>query len=309
MAQAVHGDDRPDLDSGRRHREDEEGNAVLLLRLVACAHEAENPVRVVRERGPDLLTVDDIVPAVARRAGLQRGEVGARARLGIALAPDAPAGEDLRQVLGLLLFGAERHQHRPDHAKAEAGKARRARQPRLLVENVALHGGPARAAMLLRPGRRNPAAFVERAVPAHVVVLGNVHARDHLVPHVRRQLVANEGPHLLAEGFLGCRELHRRSPYCHRCRSLARRSRRCHGLRLVRIVDPDGSTAVRKKPLPRNVIECRNCPGSRPGRRKRAAGLRPRHGAAKSRSMADILWGVMEMGWTPPDPDVVGSGG
>ena len=228
MAQAVHRDDRADLDAGRGHREDQEGDAVLLLRLLARAHQAEDPVGMVGERGPDLLAVDDIVPAVAHRAGPERGEVRPGARFGIALAPDALAGEDLRQVLGLLRFGPEGHQHRPHHAEPEAGKPGRARQPGLLVEDVALHRRPAGAPVLLRPGRRNPAAFVKRAVPAHVVVLGDLHAGDHLVPHIRRQLVANEGAHLLAEVFLGPAELHRRSPSCHR-RSLARRARRCHG--------------------------------------------------------------------------------
>ena len=155
---------------------------------------------------------------------------------------------------------------------------RRARQTRLLVEDIALRRRPAGAAMLLRPGRRDPAAFVKRAVPAHIVVLGDIHARDDLVPDIGRQLVANEGAHLLAEVFLGPAELHRRSPSCRWCRSLARRSHRCHGLRLVRAVDPDGSTAVRRKaalcPIPagrcgrrppRSVMKCHglSCSGCR----------------------------------------------
>src|SRR5882757_12033 len=49
-------------------------------------------------RGPDLGAVDDVVVAVAHGAGFQRGEVGAGARLGIALAPVILAGENFRQI-------------------------------------------------------------------------------------------------------------------------------------------------------------------------------------------------------------------
>jgi hypothetical protein len=41
------------------------------------ADEAEDPVAVVAERGPDLLAGDDVVVAVTDGAGLERRQVGA----------------------------------------------------------------------------------------------------------------------------------------------------------------------------------------------------------------------------------------
>ncbi len=57
------------------------------LTLRVGAHQAEDQVGVLRQRRPGLLAVDDVVVAVALGRGLERGEVGARARLGEALAP------------------------------------------------------------------------------------------------------------------------------------------------------------------------------------------------------------------------------
>ena len=57
------------------------------LRRRVGAHEAENPVGVLRQRGPGLLAVDDVCVAVALGPGAQRGQVGPGAGFGKALAP------------------------------------------------------------------------------------------------------------------------------------------------------------------------------------------------------------------------------
>ena len=102
----------------------------MLLRGGIGAHQAEDPVGVIRVRRPDLLAVDDVVVAVACRAGLQRSEVGAGIRLGIALAPADQPCCDLRQMLLLLRLGAVFEQRRPEHGDAERGQAAAARRSR-----------------------------------------------------------------------------------------------------------------------------------------------------------------------------------
>ena len=90
--------------AGRLHRHDEVGEAFVLGDIGVGARKEEHVLRHVGERGPDLLAVDDVVVAVLHSPGLERGEVGAGAGLGEALAPHLFAGEDLRDVLLLLLF-------------------------------------------------------------------------------------------------------------------------------------------------------------------------------------------------------------
>ncbi len=94
-----------------------------LSALGVGAHQAEDPVGVVRERGPDLLAVDDVVVALAHGARLQRREVGAGAGLRIALAPEVLAVVDARQEALLLRVGAEAQQHRRAHARGRRAAA------------------------------------------------------------------------------------------------------------------------------------------------------------------------------------------
>ena len=82
-------------------------------------------------RRPDLLPVDDVVVAVARRARVcKAGQVGAGARLAVALAPADLAAHDRRQVLALLLLAAVLEQHRAEHPQAEAASAARGSRAR-----------------------------------------------------------------------------------------------------------------------------------------------------------------------------------
>ena len=63
------------------------------------AHQQQHQVGLVGARGPQLLAVDDVVVAVAHRARLELGGVGAGGRLGHAERLKADfAGRDLRQV-------------------------------------------------------------------------------------------------------------------------------------------------------------------------------------------------------------------
>src|SRR5204863_8168616 len=86
VARLVHEGDRAHGDVGRLYVHEREGDAVLaLFRLGVGTHEAEGPVAVVPERGPDLLAGDEVRITVAHGARLERGQVGAGTRLGVAL--------------------------------------------------------------------------------------------------------------------------------------------------------------------------------------------------------------------------------
>ena len=84
--------DRAQRDARRLQVHQQEADALLLLRRLVGAHQQVDVRRVVGERGPDLLAVDDEVIAVEHRGGLQAREIGAGVGLGVALAPDVLAG-------------------------------------------------------------------------------------------------------------------------------------------------------------------------------------------------------------------------
>ena len=205
---AVHGDDRPHLDAGAVHVDQQEGDALLLLRgLRVGAHQREDPVRIVRAAGPDLGAVDDILVAVAHGAGPERGEVGAGAGFRIALAPEHVALQDRRQVLRLLRFAAEGVDDRPHHHDAEGREAGRVMALVGFLEDEFLRRRPAGAAMLLRPVGRNPALLVKRLLPAPHVLLGDIGGiAPDLLGKPGLQIGPEEGVHLLGEGALAGRE-------------------------------------------------------------------------------------------------------
>ena len=70
------------------------------------ASQHEDPLRVLRPAGPDLLAVDDEIVAVFDRRGLQGSQVRTGVGLAVPLAPDHLAAGDARQVHLLLFFGA-----------------------------------------------------------------------------------------------------------------------------------------------------------------------------------------------------------
>jgi hypothetical protein len=85
-------------DAGRRHVDQDERDAFLLLRGLIGAREHEDHVRELRERDPRLLAVDDVVVAVAVGARFERREIGAGFGFRIALAPPVVAAQNARQV-------------------------------------------------------------------------------------------------------------------------------------------------------------------------------------------------------------------
>src|SRR5690606_14552822 len=148
---AVQSDDRAHGDTWGRHVDQQEGDAALLLGFRVGTHQTEDHVGVLAQSGPGLLTVDDVVVAIAHGAGLQRGEVGTGAWLGVALAPPVLTGQDAWQVLLLLCFGTELDDHRSDHGDAEGNGARRAGGRGFFIKDVFLYRAPVGAAVLDRP--------------------------------------------------------------------------------------------------------------------------------------------------------------
>src|SRR5262245_66502034 len=97
------------------------------------------------------MTVDDEVVAIGLGAGREAREIGARARLGIALAPGRLAAEDGRQVLGLLLGRAGLDDQRPDEIEAVRIGRRRADAADLLEQDDLIGQRRATAAVFLLP--------------------------------------------------------------------------------------------------------------------------------------------------------------
>ena len=73
--------------------------------------------------------------------------------------------QDFRQVLGFLLLGAKRHDHRRQHQQAQRNQHGCARLVALLAEDVFLRRGPVGAAVFHRPLRHGPAFLYQYRLP------------------------------------------------------------------------------------------------------------------------------------------------
>ena len=157
---------RPHLDAGRLHVDDQVREPGVALRGRIAAGDEDAPVGDVRVRRPHLLAVDDEVRAFEPRARAHGREVGACAGLREALAPDLVCREEGLQVAGLLGLGAERDDRRPGHPEPDHAEVlRRLGARQLLEEDRLVAVRLAAAAVLLRPGEPDVARVVERAAP------------------------------------------------------------------------------------------------------------------------------------------------
>ena len=206
---------RPHLDAGRVHVDDEVGQALVPRRVGVAERDEDAVVGDVRERRPHLLAVDDVDVAVALGARSRGGEVGARVRLGEALAPDLLGGQDLRQVRVLLLVGAVRHDRRPGHPEADDADVRgRLRARHLLVEDRLEAVGRAGAAVLLRPGQPGVAGLVQLAAPLAAEVVAEALLAAAPAAPLLGQVGVEPGAQLGAKGCLlrGVPQVHGREP-------------------------------------------------------------------------------------------------
>ena len=194
--------DRVERDARRLHVDQQEGDALLTLALVGGADETEYPVGEVCVGRPDLLAVHDVVIALALGPGAQGREVGARARLGISLAPQFLGGRDLRQEALLLRVAAELHQDGRHHLDAERRKIGRIGARHLHLEDELLSRGPARSTVFLRPVGAEPALAGQLLLPLQKPLLGDVAAAaaTALLGHFRRHVGADPVAHFLLEG-------------------------------------------------------------------------------------------------------------
>ncbi len=192
---------RADLNSRRRHVDQHERDALLLLRRPCCAHQAEHPVRFAGVRGPYLAAGTYQVVAVVDRRHRQRRQVRARLGFGVALTEEHLAGQDPRQVELLLRVRAEFDDRVGDHPDAHRRQRRSPGQRRLAAEDVVLGQAPVAAAVLDRPGRRRPAAFVQDPLPLHAGLVIGIHACHEAprLPKLGRQFFLQEGAHVIAE--------------------------------------------------------------------------------------------------------------
>src|SRR5205823_4429543 len=150
----------------------------------------EDPIGVLRQGGPSLLSVDDVMAVFALSRSSQRGQIRARTRLGKSLAPpDIEIGYGRQKTL-LLRLRAESDDHRPDHSDAKAERLRRRGLLQFFLEYVLLHGRPAGAAPCHRPVGDRPALGVEDALPGGDVVLGQMLSFDQLGADALRQIGA-----------------------------------------------------------------------------------------------------------------------
>ena len=197
-------DQRLGLHPGLLHVHQEVGEALVLGGVGVGAGDEHAPLGVLGEGRPDLLPGDDPFVAVLDRLRLQRGEVGARLRLGEALAPDLLGGEDRLQVALLLLVGAVGDHDRAAHRQAEhVGRARRFLAGRLADEDRLLDQGRAAAAVLLRPGDPGPTGLVQLALP---LAAEGHHLLEPGLGLGPGMVLFQPGPDLVAELPLGRRE-------------------------------------------------------------------------------------------------------
>ena len=178
------------------------------------AHQAEDHVGMLRERGPDLLAVDDVV--VARASASVRSDRPGRSPRRVPNSPGTTilAGQDAGQVV-CFCSGAVLDQDRPDHLTPK-DTIRGAFGPRaFILEDELLRPSPSRPAEFLGPVRAEPAALSKLLLPLQQPFLGDVAGAAtpallrHLGWHVGRDPVA----HFLLEGeFVGVEgQAHRRA--------------------------------------------------------------------------------------------------
>ena len=141
-----------DVDPGRRHVDQQVGDAPVLGPLGVGARQEDPPLRPIGRRGPDLLARDHPLVAVEHGAGGHVGQVGAGLGLAEELAPHLVTPEHGGQVALLLRIGAVREQRRADHADRDGEDAvGHAEAGLLLVEDHRLD-------RLARRVRRPPSA-------------------------------------------------------------------------------------------------------------------------------------------------------
>ena len=168
---------RAHLDARRLHREDQVADPRVLGRARLGPHQAKDHVCLMRGASPDFLPVDDELAILLARAGAQRRQVRAGARLGVALAPDDFATQRRRDPTPPLLLGAELEQGWNKHGDALVRQPPwHARRSELLGDDARLEdvGFGAKAAIFAWNSTRGIAVLEQQLLPCHRVRSGTL---------------------------------------------------------------------------------------------------------------------------------------
>ena len=166
----------------------------------AC--QQDSPLRVVRARRPDLLSVDYPLVAIAYGARAQRGEVGTSSGLAEELTPDILTTCDAREPARFLCFAAVHHEHGADHADCDRHEVGGRPELRfLLVPDHALERALPAAAVLARPSDAGPARLGLARLPGD----GRLqHPRLAAVRETGTPLAGGERPSIRFEPLTRC---------------------------------------------------------------------------------------------------------
>ena len=150
------GDDWGTCEAGEVGRHQDHRDSLVLGDVRIGADCEPHVVGLVGARREDLRAVDHPLVAVTHGLGAQRREIGPGIGLGVADCEVDLAGEDLREVFGLLLVRAECHDRRTDGVQGDEWK--RGAGPLNLVEKDELiRRRTPLAAVLLGPTDTEPA--------------------------------------------------------------------------------------------------------------------------------------------------------
>src|SRR3546814_9691632 len=97
-----------------------------------------------------------------------------------------------REKALLLRIGPECRDDRADHIDVERRAFGGMRERHLLLEDIALRGRPALAAIVDRPVGGRPAARIEDALPASNVLFAKVEPINHFAARIVRQRLREE---------------------------------------------------------------------------------------------------------------------
>ena len=151
----------------------------------------------MRGGGVHLLAVNDVVVTVLRRAALQTSEVRTTRRFGEALSESDLTGDELGDVVILLLLGAADH----DRGTGATTRTRREVHAReLFLDDVLVESVRVLATVLLRPAHADPAALAHLGVDG--LRLRAVLAFALVVEFLARDLLGDELLDLLLESPL-----------------------------------------------------------------------------------------------------------
>ena len=132
---------RPHLDAGLLHRQDEQTQALVLGHIPVGAGQQQRVVGGLRARCPHLLTVDDPAVCVPHRGRSHGGEVRTRTGLGVEQAGARPFDEEVAQQVVLERGGAERERRVGGDVVLVLTRARRLGRGELLRDDVGQVGG------------------------------------------------------------------------------------------------------------------------------------------------------------------------